>query len=239
MVRRLACAWALLLITSGCVSTESDLAMVTSGPTGSTSFSIPRKLLDPNRAPPATQAEARRVDELGKKIVAANKHLNPSLAFLTIGGADEELFHQDAKAIIITEKLSRKCSTDEELAAVLCMELGRMMAERERLTNPQMRQPGGGPSMDVPVGNDYRNMYGGPDQTRLVELTKYDREHRRSCNDLPPPTADVLARAYLAKAGYDPKELDAVAPLLRDAEAHVALERQMTGQAPPKVMPGS
>ena len=114
-----------------------------------------------------------------------------------------------------------------------------MAAERERLTNPRMRQEGGRPPMDVPVGGDYRDMYGGPDQTRLMELYKYDHERRRPATPAPLPSADALARGYLQKAGYDPKELDAAVPLLREAEAHVALERQMTGQAPPKVMPVS
>jgi hypothetical protein len=238
MVRRLPCAWALLLAASGCVSTDSDLTMVTSGPTGTTSFAIPREMFNPKKAP-ASEAEEQRVLAVGQKILAANKHLNlPStFPFVTVGKDSDELFHLDTQAIVITDALARKCTTDGQLAALLCMELGRMIAERERLASPRLRQEGGGPPMDVPVGGDYRNMYGGPDQTRLMELYKYDHERRRPATAAPLPSADALARGYLQKAGYDPKELAGVAPLLHDAENNVALERQLTGRATPKVMP--
>jgi hypothetical protein len=53
----------------------------------------------------------------------------------------------------------------------------------------------------------------------------------------PPPDANVLARAYLTKAGYGEKELDGVEPILKAARANVTLEKQLAGPTPVPVRP--
>jgi hypothetical protein len=45
-----------------------------------------------------------------------------------------------------------------------------------------------------------------------------------------PPPPETLARLYLRNAGYNPKDLDAVTPLLRKAEQQDAIEQQMSGK---------
>src|SRR5262249_27564648 len=197
-----------------------------SGPLGSTPPAVSNKV--PHA--PATEAEARRVTEASQKLLEANPHLTPRPVFITLGVDHEEVFYVGTSLVYITEGLSRRCASEAQLAAVLAMELGRMVAERERLASPDARQAASRQPPRAPVGTDYREGFGGPDRTRQMELYKYDQE-RRQAPPPPMPSAAAVARGLLEKAGYAPGDLDAVAPLLRQAEAHVTLERQITGKA--------
>jgi hypothetical protein len=230
MAPRLPLLWALLLAAPGCLPTEQGLGMVPSAPMSSTAYTLPHDPL--KMKAPATEAEGLRVDQVGKKILVANPQLNLHPLFLTLGVPEEEVFHQDTRSVYVTEGLSRQCKSEAQLAAVLCLELGRMAVERERLASPETRLAGGQPPPDLPIGTDYHETVGGPDRTRQMELYKYDRARHRPASAPPVPSADTLARALLQKAGYAPQELDAVASLLRAAEGHVALEKQFTGRAP-------
>src|SRR5947209_12194190 len=227
MVRRVPWTWALLLAAPGCLPSEQNLSMVTPGAQTSTSFSLPHDPL--KMKAPATEAEAKRVVLVGQKILAANPHQNPRPMIVTVGVEQEEIFHQGSGSVYSTEGLARQCKTEAQLAAVLCMELGRMAVEQERLAGPGMGPGGGQAPPDMPVG-DYREMFGGPDRTRQMELYKYDRARRPSTTSTAGPSADTLARGLLQKAGYASTELDNVAALLSKAEQHVALEQQFTGK---------
>ncbi len=63
--------------------------------------------------------------QVGSQILTSNPTLGVRPVFTTIGALSEEIFHQDDKAVFITEGLVRECRTDGQLAAVLCHELGR------------------------------------------------------------------------------------------------------------------
>ncbi len=119
----------------------------------------------------------------------------------------------------------RECGADRQLAAVLCHELGKMAAERQQWAAPPSDN---GPPMDVPVGSDYGGAFGPPDGTRAMELAVYERKHRKAVEAAAtPPDPDALARAILQKAGGNPADLDAVAPLLHAADEHMTFEKQM------------
>jgi hypothetical protein len=74
---------------------------------------------------------------------------------------------------------------------------------------------------------DAGGVFGPPDGTRLAELAKFEKERPKPGAAPPPPDPMVLARIYLKKAGFDPRELDVVAPLLQEARASCAIERQL------------
>ena len=234
MARRL-CVWGLLLAAGGCVGDEALTTVPAGGALGSsTSFSPSDALKLPHA--PAAEAEDKRLNLVGAKVLAANPRLEMHPRFAALGAQHAEIFHQGEGMVYVTEGLARQCKTEGQLAAVLSMELARMAVERERLASPAARTAGSGPPADVPVG-DYRNSYGGPDLTRQMELYKYDHERRKQ-PETPLPRAEALARAFLVKAGYSEQDLAAAAPLLRDAEAHVALEKQFTGKVAPVGAPG-
>jgi hypothetical protein len=179
---------------------------------------------------PASRETALRVDRVGRDVLAANPQIGLRPLFATIGAPQPELFHQGSKIVHITDSLVAKCQSDAQLAALLCLELGKMVAEREEMASPRMRNPQGQPPMEVPIGN--AGQYSSPDLTHLVELAPYDRERQRAGKRLAPPDPVVLAAAYLEKAGFSRTDLDSAAPLLALAEPNCSLEKQISGSAP-------
>jgi hypothetical protein len=225
----------LALVLCGCFPEERKSLLVPT-PLGNT----PQL---PSTAPvahaPATEAVARRVLVVSRKVLEANRGIGMNPAFITAGTPQPEIFHQPGKGtqsgqIVISEGLVQRCKTDGQLAAILCQELGKMVAEREALVPGSTRMPGEPMPIYVPVGNDAGGVFGSPDGTRMMELAKYEQSRRTPDNNPPPPpTPEVLARTYLTQAGYSAAELTDVLPLLRQAEQHNTVEKTL-GQAAAK-----
>jgi len=102
---------------------------------------------------PASGEWTGRVNNVGRKLIAANPQLGIKPLFGTIGSAQPELFHQGTSMIYVTEGLVKMCKTDDELAALLSLALGRMVADREALAPPETRNPEPRPPIVVPIGN--------------------------------------------------------------------------------------
>jgi hypothetical protein len=185
-------------------------------------------------APAQSVQAAARVDSLGRQIIGANPDAGLRPMFVAIGGTPPEIFHVETSKVFITEGLIAKCKTDGQLAAMLCAELGQMVAEREAKADPQTRAPERLPPMEVPIGNDGFGSMGSADQTHLAELAKFQRERRRPATAPAPlpPDPRVLANRYLTKAGFAASDLDSVAPLLTEAGQHNTFEKQFTAPGP-------
>jgi hypothetical protein len=167
---------------------------------------------------PAGVESAARVDQVGQKVVLASETgLRP--VFMTVGDPRPRISHQGTSVVVITEGLVRQCSSEGQLAALLCTELGKMVSEREVLAAAQARQPEREPPIEVRIGNDSSSMFGRTsDMVRAAELARSDPDRRRAMAPPPlPPDPHVLAALYLKKAGYPAADLDAVAPLLSAA----------------------
>ncbi len=181
---------------------------------------------------PAPTELGMRVDFIGRKLLADNPQIALRPRFGAIGSPSPEVFHQGTDLVWITAGLVEQCKTESQLAAVLSVELGKMVSEREALASPTSRNPEGLPPPDVPIGQA-GNM-SGPDLTHLAELGKYERSHPRRQRRLPPPDPQALAGMYLEKAGYQKTDLDSVQPLLQAAEKNFVFEKQMKGGGLPQ-----
>jgi hypothetical protein len=224
--------WAALgcLIAAGCGRFEDPGRG--GAPTGGAIPCRPAPVGPPPATPPASAEAAARVNKIGNDILAANP-INGldvrTIRFTTIGAPHAEVFHRGSTDIFITEGMVRQCTADGQLAAVLCLELGKMVSEREALTPTAIRQPERLPPIDPGLNHD--NGYGvAADQTRLRELADYDRDRRQRQQALAPPDPAALARLYLVRAGYHDADLQAVGPLLQQAQGNAGLEKQMTGR---------
>lgn len=94
--------------------------------------------------PPISQASgeaAERVDHVGTDLLTATAIGIPDIDFFTVGSNEAELYHRDSKMLYISEGLVHRCKTDDELAAVLAVEMGRMTAEFRRGVRKQLRDP--------------------------------------------------------------------------------------------------
>jgi hypothetical protein len=179
---------------------------------------------------PAHIANAARVEELGRKIIAQNTFTGIEPVFHTQGVREAVLFHRGTDELIISEGLVEQCKTEAQLAAVLCSELGQMVAEKrnarragiERDSIPDAGLPGGASTA------------GGiaDDPGRAAELAFRERQQpRRPTPKSEPSDGKKVARELMTGAGFDPEELGRVEPLLKQSPRGEALKKQMTGSA--------
>ncbi len=181
----------------------------------------------PKDVPPATLAVAERVELLGQKIIAQNTFTGISPMFMTVDVTESVLFHRGTEQLFISKGLVEKCKSDAELAAVLCAELGQMVAEKRtakavgRDVDPIPDAGyGGGPLF--PGGTAF-------DAGRQADLAFHEKKHPRGATR---PDATSTARELLTGAGYNPAELDRVEPLLKQSDRGEKLRKQMAGSAP-------
>lgn len=178
---------------------------------------------------PASTEMAARVDTTGRRILAANPQVGAKPLFRTIGAPEPEVFHRGSSDIFVTEGLVARCD-EQQLAAVLCLELGKMVREREAATPNSVRTPDTLPPIEPRFGQD--DQFGGTaDRSDMYALVQYDKERklRRGPPKLPEP--QLLASDYLAKAGFQPTALAAAAPVIEAAAAQATLEKQITNPA--------
>lgn len=194
------------------------------------------KTPDPSKYPQPDLQVAERVESLGRRIIAQNTFTGLEPLFHTLGVQDPLLFHRGTAELFISEGLVTRCKTEAELAAVLCSELGQMMSEQQAARRVGRNTD---PIPDVAFSNTTDAGGIGGDQTRLAELAfhekRYGRRQQRLSGSDTSSDPDRLARDLLKGAGFEPGELEQVAPLVRDAGRSDGLRKQMSGSAPPPV----
>jgi hypothetical protein len=186
---------------------------------------------------PATEAAARRVNDVAQRVLAANADLPVKPLILAVGKPEPEIFHQDTTALYVSEGLVSRCATEAQLAAVLCNELGKMVSTRQALLALKARQSDRQTPVALPIGRDDNGSFGAADATQRAELLKFEESTGHGGKLSPPPDPQLLARTFLKKAGFQPTDLDGVAPLLREAEKHSDIETQITAPIRPFVGP--
>jgi hypothetical protein len=162
---------------------------------------------------PASLAVAERVETMGRRVIALNTFTGLDPLFHTIGKPEPELFHRGTAQLFISEGLVKRCQTDAELAAVLCTELGAMMAEQ---------RAAGASGRD---GDGIQTVGGTQAGTEVGASAARPRTAE------PPADPAELARGLLRGAGFDPAELDRVRPILAGVARGGALEKQVAGSA--------
>ncbi|WP_020475933.1 M48 family metallopeptidase [Zavarzinella formosa] len=200
--------------TAGCVSPDGKTEMPWD--------TISRRLepeREPVQGPIASTKVATRVHAIGAQLTAANPgEFSTKPVFSTIGLSESMVFSTKDGQIVISEGLVNRCTSDDEIAALLSAELGKMTATRFR---DSVR------SEDVPpdphLTSDVVGSGNTPDMTRLAEAGLLNRHSpppraRRPAADCPTPDTAVLSRSYLKKAGFDPECVQRVQPMLKEAE---------------------
>jgi hypothetical protein len=172
-----------------------------------------------------------RVEELGHRIIAQNTFTGIEPMFLTVGAPESVLFHRGAEELVISDGLVKQCKTDAELAAVLCSELGQMVAEKKAVRRVGADRDSF-PNNGLPAGS---TIAGGAfdDPGRAAEMAYRDRNRTRTTPTIEPADASKLSRDLLKGAGFDTAELDRVEPLLKQSDRGAALKKQLGGSAPP------
>lgn len=180
----------------------------------------------------ASVAVAARVDQVGRQLVAQNPFLGIEPAFHTLGRTEPEIFHRDSHGVFLTEGLVQRCRTDEELAAVLASELGKMsaarrVADRMGVSDPLVAVPNTSAVNPGGIGSDMN-----PLGVQAVFDQQLSRRTPRKLAATDEP--QQIAAAILKSAGHDPGLLKDVAPLLTEASRNTsaALQLGVRGDAP-------
>jgi hypothetical protein len=182
---------------------------------------------DPAAIPKASLEVAERVELVGRKVLAQNTFSGldaDSIQFMVFGVKEQVLFHRGAELLFVSEGIVEKCHTDAELAAVLCAEMGKMVAEKRAA---QAVRRDADPVAEV--GRAGGPLFPGGNAT----------EAGRAAGTAPPgqkpgaaPDPAAAARELLKGAGYSPAELDRVEALLKPSERGEKIRKQMGGPAP-------
>ena len=174
----------------------------------------------------AQQATAERVETLGRRVVYQNTFTGIEPVFHMIGVKEPILFHRGTEELFISDGLVNKCKTEDELVAVLCSELGKMVSEKRagvavgRDSDPLLRGPGG----KQDVGEDVAGAQAvGVESGAAKPWTKADTD------------ATKIAQELMRGAGYDPAMLEQVSPLVKETDKHDAIRKQLSGTAPAPV----
>lgn len=227
MTIRVLAALPLLLFGLGCIEeSQHNLLVPPDGAPRSTTTALRAAVAGPHV--PEHEASARRLLAVGGKLTAANPQAGLRPSFLTVGFPHPEIMHGGGGLagyhVTVSTGLINQCKTDAELAAVLALEMGKIVAERESAAGPSVKQPQQARPPEVPVGTDAGGTFGPPDGTRMMELARSEPKRNRT-NRSPAPAPEALAKGYLSKAGFDPGVLVEVGPLLRKAEGHGEMEK--------------
>jgi hypothetical protein len=183
--------------------------------------------------PKAELENAARVDQVGRKLLAASGDAQWNPLFMTIGSDTEAVFHQGQNQIYITEGLVKRCATDEELASVLAAEMGAMRVEK-RASMPEVARSRREPPPMPRLTPDVAGSSMAPDMTRLAELADFEKRNgkRYPERDLPQETPDQLATDLMLQAGYPQEAYRKACPLIRQAQNNADREKHKWGLRP-------
>jgi hypothetical protein len=184
--------------------------------------------VEPPKVPEASVEAAARVDAVGRELLAGTPLGIPEVAFHTVGSAEPEVYHNDPNTLYITEGLVNLCKSDDELAAVLATEVGKMTAEFRRTVRKQSPDPISKAASPAPLdrASDY-------DPGRDVYLAQFEKHARKPAEKLNWPTvnATTIGTELLRNSGRDAKLLGEVAPQLKLASRNTMLARQLGGRS--------
>jgi hypothetical protein len=180
----------------------------------------------PAEAMPASLQSAARVDQVGRAVLGANPFTGLDVTFQVIGRKEPVLLHRDRHGVFISDGLVDQCRTDAELAAVLCTELGKMVAEERSLA-----RMGYDTRAEVPVPNSMGANDIAGDPTRMAEAAMREAKAPKLTHERVKEPADpkAIAADLLKTAGYDAKTLEKVEPLLKGMNSDRDLVKQLSG----------
>lgn len=189
--------------------------------------SVANKAIDTSAYPPARPEASARVHELGEALVGQNPFLGVSPVFYVVGRKELEVYHPDGQGLLVTEGLVDACRSDDELSAVLAVELGKMSAEvrtakRMRLADAPVSTPGTGANGSPGSG---------PDDVQLRTEAIFQQTSASGQGGGKKPQANedavVLAEEILQNAGVDRKHLASARTLLSRSKRGTPIADQM------------
>ena len=170
------------------------------------------------------------VETIGRKIIAQNTFTGIEPLFHTIGVHEPVLFHEGPERLMVSEGLVKQCRTDGEIAGGALLRTGED-GGREKVRPARRRGtrlvPGNRRADGFRPGRAARRMTPPAPRSEL-SLRSNDQTSRSRT-----PTTPLCRPADLLRgAGFDPADLDRVAPLLKQSDRGLVIKKQLSGSAP-------
>ncbi len=200
---------------------------------------VANKAIDTSAYPAARPEASARVHELGEALVGQNPFLGVSTVFYVVGRKEPEVYHADGNGLLVTEGLVDACRSDDELSAVLALELGRMSAEAR--TSKRLRLSD---APVTPAGSAANGSPGsGPDDVQLRTEAIFEQSNSSKAGPKKPPAnedAAAIAAEILQNANVDRKHLAVARTLLAESRRGTPIADQMNPKpVPPRWSRGS
>ncbi|HEY2783928.1 MAG TPA: hypothetical protein VGJ05_03050 [Fimbriiglobus sp.] len=171
--------------------------------------------------PDATIQMAARLSNVGQTLLTANPFAGVNPNFFVMSTAEPAVSHPDAFGVFVSEGMMAKCQTDDELAAVVALELGAMIAERRNLDRLGLADPAA-----AYIGGD--DTTASPIQDPNAKVVSTARP--KPVNE-PPAAPEQIAKELLTAAGYREDALARMSPLVQSARDKVDPTRAIGGPA--------
>jgi hypothetical protein len=169
--------------------------------------------------PDTTVQMAARLATVGQTLLTANPFAGVTPNFFVMSTAEPAVAHPDVFGVFVSEGMLAKCPTDDDLAAVVALELGAMIAEKRNLDRLGLADPAA-----AFIAGDDTNPSPIQDPKAPVVSTAPARKAT-----VPPATPEQIAKDLLSAAGYGEAALARMAPLVRDARDKVDPSRTIGG----------
>jgi hypothetical protein len=170
---------------------------------------------------PATVQMAARLSTVGQTLLAASPFADVMPSFLVMGMAEPAVAHPDAFGVFVSEGMVAKCPTDDDLAAVIALELGAMIAERRNLDRLGLADP----AAAFISGDD---MAVSPIQDPNAKVVSTAMAKRSTG---PATAPEQIAKDLLTAAGYSEGAFARMAPVVYTARDKVDPTRMIGGPA--------
>jgi predicted Zn-dependent protease len=164
---------------------------------------------------------AARLANVGQTLLTASPFAAVTPNFFVMSSPEMAVAHPDAFGVFVSEGMMAKCPTDDDLAAVVALELGAMIAEKRNLERLGLADPAAAfIAGDDPTASPIQ------DARAKVVSTVAARKSKA-----PPVSAEQIAKDLLIAAGYSEESLVRMAPLVLAARDKIDPSRTVGGPA--------
>lgn len=168
---------------------------------------------------PPTSPQTERARQVLAKLLTSNAQLQLKPELVVRDAANVAILHSGENRVILTKGLVDRCPGDDQLAAVLALEIGKIAVERRERT--QALSPGTerGTPLYVPIGRDFGGSGAGDPLYRAeialeTQFARKDAIRDGLANETQGQDHKLLARQYLSRAGYPEAAVETVPGLL-------------------------
>src|SRR5262245_34206975 len=169
----------------------------------------------------ATVHMAARLSNVGQTLLTASPFAGITPNFFVMSTSEVSVAHPDAFGVFVSEGMMAKCRSDDDLAAVVALELGAMITEKRNLDRLGLADPAAAfISGDDPAVSPIQDP-----NAKVVSTAKATKAYGSAA------VPEEIAKELITAAGYRADALARMEPIVRRARDSVDPSRAIGGPA--------